>query len=534
MNFVNPVGNLPAAMDFRDEHQCLSVLARLPLTNVPVAHQTLMALVGGMEYQSPEPLAYLRLLETARSALEFVQEEMANHYSARSCPPASPEDEILLRVVSLWQAFSRAYARVAQVGAGEEEVQAYIALICQRCIHYSSQVVIEYFRARREVPPGMWADVNGYFGTAEELGLAVVNVAGGADGKVRHESCNASFAALILIELANPYCRNQREFTWICRWAQRFARLASIIPVAADVQAMHGIDLMQDRGPQPLRFLQATPTLRQVDTAPLKKFLLQVIDRLRQGTDPLALGLGKDCVMPATGRVLSGLFRIWCLALHQRRFPRRPATGTVELCAGFERIHVLVAGTEFIQPEHVSTYSRKDMDSLATFGERVDPSVPLYLRAAQLGFAGEPWEVVDESVSGFRLRRQNPGARLSFGDLIGLKPPDGGRAMLCRISWLMYENDGSLVAGLFILPGSPEAVGVRSVGIAVSKQEKYSPAFLLPPVAALKELPSLVLPRGWFQPEKVVEVYTDRRAEVKLVAVVGTGMDFERVSFIPL
>lgn len=521
-------------MDYRDEHQCLSVLARLPLTNVPVAHQTLGALIGGMEYQSPEPMAYLRLLETARSALEFVQEELSNRYASRPCTPAGPEDEVLQKVVALWQAFSRAYARVAQLGAAEPDVQAYIALICQRCIHYSAQAVIEYFRARRSVPVGMWSDVNGYFATAEELGLAVVNVAGGADGKVKHESCNASYAGLLLVELANPYCRSQREFTWLCRWAQRFARLTSVIPVADGVEAMHGIDLMQDRGPQPLRFLQPTWTLRQIDTAPLKKFLLQVIERLRQGTDPLALGLGKDCVQPATGRVLSGLFRIWCLALHQRRFPRRPASGTAEMCAGFERIHVMVSGTEFVQPEHVSTYSRRDVDHIATFGERVDNNQPLYLRSVQMGYGGESWDVVDESVSGFRLRRLAPGARLSFGDLVGLRPPAGGKPLLCRISWLMYENDGSLLIGVFVLPGTPEAVGIRNTGVTVSQQEKYVQAFLLPQVAALKELPSLVLPRGWFQPEKVIEVFTGRRAQVKLMALVGAGMDFERVTYMPL
>jgi hypothetical protein len=50
-------------------------------------------------------------------------------------------------------------------------------------------------------------------------------------------------------------------------------------------------------------------------------------------------------------------------------------------------------------------------------------------------------------------------------------------------------------------------------------------------VPALKEEASLVLPRGWFQPERVVEIFTDRQTRLRLGELLGQGPDFERVGF---
>ena len=41
-----------------------------------------------------------------------------------------------------------------------------------------------------------------------------------------------------------------------------------------------------------------------------------------------------------------------------------------------------------------------------------------------------------------------------------------------------------------------------------------------------------MLPRGWFHPARIIEVYTDRQVRVQLTDLLTHGPDFERVSFV--
>ena len=60
----------------------------------------------------------------------------------------------------------------------------------------------------------------------------------------------------------------------------------------------------------------------------------------------------------------------------------------------------------------------------------------------------------------------------------------------------------------------------------------YSRAFILPAVFAIGAEQTLVLPLGWYRPERVLEVYADAPMRVKLQSRVDGGADFERASFV--
>lgn len=210
---------------------------------------------------------------------------------------------------------------------------------------------------------------------------------------------------------------------------------------------------------------------------------------------------------------------------------RHAAAGIAQCCVGFEAIHFHVSGTEFQQPEHVRLYSRGDMERIWTFRDQVDPTqLNVHARQVQIGYPLERWEVADQSVSGFRLQRGEAGARIAHGQLFCLKPPDGEQFLLGQVSWNLMLQDALLV-GIHVLPGMPQGIAVRPTGVNVSHSERYERAFLLPAVPALDEPASLVLPRGWFQPERIVEAFTDRAARLRLDVLLGSGPDFERIAF---
>lgn len=176
-------------------------------------------------------------------------------------------------------------------------------------------------------------------------------------------------------------------------------------------------------------------------------------------------------------------------------------------------------------------YSRGDMERIWTFRDQVDPT-QLNVRAAQvnIGYPLERWEVANQSVSGFRLQRGEAGARIGHGQLLGLKPPDGGHFLLAQVSWNLMLQD-ELLVGIHVLPGLPQGIAVRPTGANVSHSERYVRAFLLPAVPALDEPASLVLPRGWFQAGRVIEAFADRPARLRLDRLMASGADFERIAF---
>lgn len=529
---MNVAACQPLAVDTADPHACAALIAGLPLTNARASQQMLAVLLDGLNRRPPGAAAYLDVLETMRAPLAFLQGEIAQRYAARPLPPASEEAEAFRQVLALWQAMARAYAQVAQLGADEPRVQDRLALICQRCVHYAGKVVLECFRARREPAPGAWIDLHGYFATAEEWGIDKTTVTEPLNEVRKSQSAAEAYAAILLVDLSGPYSHSAHEFAWICRWARRFASLTSINPLGETIETRaFGIDLMADASARPLEQLPKSDSVRHFDTRKLAPKIQKLLASLKNGTNPAVLGLGEDCPPSTASRLLLHLYKPWCLNATPRRFQRRVASGIAHCCLGFEAIHFHVSGDEFHQPEHVRMYSRGDMERIWTFRDQVDPT-QLNVRAAQvkIGYPLERWEVANQSVSGFRLQRGAAGARIDHGQLLGLKPPDGGHFLLAQVSWNLMLQD-ELLVGIHVLPGVPQGIAVRPTGANVSHSERYVRAFLLPAVPALDEPASLVLPRGWFQAERIVEAFTDRPARLRLDRLMAHGPDFERIAF---
>lgn len=522
----------PLPIDTADAHACTTLIAALPLTNAREAHQTLIMLLTGLSHRPPPAAAYLDVLETARAPLAYLQDEIAQRYASKPLPPTPAEGEAFRQVLSLWQAMARAYAQVAQLGAGDPQIQNTLALICQRCVHYAGKVILEFFRARRDPSPGAWIDLHGYFATAEEWRIDKSAVPEPLNEVSKSQSAAEAYVAILLVDLASPYSRSAHEFSWLCRWARRFAPLTVVRTLAEQVETRaFGVDLMRDASTRPLDLLPRSASVRWFDTRGLSPQIQDLLARLKERENPAELGLGSDCPATVASRLLLQLYKPWCLNATPRRFQRRGANGTAQTCLGFESIHYHVSGTEFNQPEHVRIYSRGDMERIWTFRDQLDPT-RLSVRTSQMeiGYPLERWEVLNQSVSGFRLQRGEAGARIEHGQLFCLKPPDGEHFLLAQVSWNLMQKDDLLI-GIHVLPGVPQAIAVRATGLKVSPSERYERAFLLPAVPALNEAVSLVLPRGWFQAERVIEIHTDRQIKLKLIELLSQGPDFERITF---
>ena len=152
---------------------------------------------------------------------------MSARYASRALPASDEEGAAFERTVRLWRLAADSYARVAQLGS-DSDVHRQLALVCQRCLSYAGQCLIEYYRARRAIAPGLWMELHGYFDTADDWGLIrePVSDALGLFGSTT--SCAESYAAVLLVDLANPYSRTPRELSWILRWAHLLAPATAV------------------------------------------------------------------------------------------------------------------------------------------------------------------------------------------------------------------------------------------------------------------------------------------------------------------
>jgi hypothetical protein len=151
------------------------------------------------------------------------------------------------------------------------------------------------------------------------------------------------------------------------------------------------------------------------------------------------------------------------------------------------------------------------------------------------GYPLENWLMENENIMGVRLTRTDiTGGRLKCRQLIALRPGDAQSFMLGTTAWANVTQKGQLQIGVKYLPGQPLPVRISTSGINPAKVE--APAFLLPALPSLRTPASLVIPRDWFQPARVIEV---RHPDGKILAVrlgfsVERGLDYERVSFTPI
>lgn len=530
-------------MDYRNAAECLNLLQRLHPMNVEETHAALSIMVVGMLEALPPPNQHLEVLEAARAMIGYVQGEFSRRYATHPLPPDSLENETLLRVVTLWRNLARSYARIARHDAHDGTLDDQRALLFQRRLFYAGQAVIEFFRAHRAVQAGLWAELHESYAAADAAHLARIRVADAQNEVWKAQSTLEAYAAVLLVDLANPYGRTERELAWVCRWAQRFAPYCDLdLGTEPQKPNMYGLDLGTDEGLRPLGLLAQSSRLHRFDGSKLAGQIQAVLTQFKQGVKPSSLGLGEDCSTEACARLLLSLYRPWGLAAAGRRFPRRGSRGEVELSCDWLAIGFHVNGKVFEQPRLYGQTPGLNSDiSLLTFGERVaaadNPARAAQRRqreAEELGFVCERWEVVDQSVGGFRLQQRPRAERLEHHQLVGVRPQDSQRFLLGHISWLMFRADGILEAGAHILAGLPSLVAVRSVGLH-SGRAPFHQGFLLPATPALKTEASLVVPSGWYHAKGIVEVFQDGTLrQLRMMQLMLKGANFDQVSFEPV
>src|SRR5213596_768718 len=213
----------------------------------------------------------------------------------------------------------------------------------------------------------------------------------------------AAYVEVLMLQLAQPQRLSYRELDWARKWVRHWAHKV-VLSREAPLQGGYVVDLAGASGPAWANAGAGSSTLRFLDLARVAASISARIQRLEEGAEPAALGLGSDCTRLAAQDLLKTLQRAWIDSVPARDFPRRASPSPMELVSGFAAIHHAIEGNPVAKSAGPSSYSYGEAERFHTF----QPSAVQDIREQSV----ETWETLGESDDGFRLRRGTHGMRL--------------------------------------------------------------------------------------------------------------------------
>lgn len=524
---------------FKDAAGCAQWLGQLQLTNLQRAHSLLLIQINELNRYPMRAVERLNILELLRETVGHVQNDYAKKLVAKPLPLNENELMVFVAIVHLWQALVLGYQRCLQAYlAGDKQIAGHGALLCQRCLLYSGLEIFEHLRTGYEFEPRLWHQLNELYAFAEKQNLHATQVPDPLNRKHPHSSCGSIYAKTLLACHARPaeLSRSQLQLLddWLAQWSNTITLETRYSVSKGDAQPL-AIDLAGEQGLLPAKQVTHSDSVRYLGMVPLSKLLRVNTILLQQGQKPRDVSLcdhgnKSDCI-----ELLILLHQCWCEDNNAHFGERRPTAQNAQLCYQMEGIYAHLSDEPLKQLMHDASADSMARKQIETFGRVLQDTHNKALYKA--GFPLETWHLENESILGARLTREDPfGVRLNHQQLIALRASDAKDFMLGITIWLNVTRTGQLQIGVRYLPGTVEPVGIRATGINLTVSDKHAPAFLLQAVPALKIPASLIIPRGWFQPGRVIQVlhHNAEKQHAKMVFSVERGIDYERVSFMPV
>ncbi|MBM3342077.1 MAG: hypothetical protein FJY56_08200 [Betaproteobacteria bacterium] len=516
-----------ATLQFRDSAACTRWIAALPVTNVQLAQQLLAEQLTALANTDVAALERLKMLEALKESVMFAQAEMAKRYIGKPLPPDQGDAQAWNAVVNLWRAQDVNYRLCVQAyRSGDLPIAPHAALVTLRCLRTAAYALFEHYQIYREPDTASWRAFHEMFAFAEEHGLSRVRVQDVFGKRDPDTSCTDAYVMGLMANLANPYSLSVRQMVFLRRWLEKWAALINLssMPLPqAQIPAL-AVDFAKDEQPKLAAELAGAPTVRYLDLEQLAKTLRQTINLLKQGQTPGQLGLAEDARQPGCENLIMLLYLQWCRAGTLRTEQRSAKVDPVEVCFGIADAHQLLGGMDTnLSTQELSARDKWEIDNLG-FSMRMSTT------AKQAAVKrSEMWQVLNQSASGFMcmLRDMNGVMRMTHNQLLGVRrAADNFR--LGTVQWIRVAPDKQTTCGVRLFPGAPRAIKLRPASFSGVKGQEYELAFMTPAVSMPAAPAALILPAGWYQNGRLLEIQGEPNRLAKLVSLVEHGADFDR------
>ena len=460
------------------------------------------------------------LLELIRGALPAEVNRLSKAwYADRPLPLALQERAMLSSMHSLFGNLSDLYWMCCQQFEREPESEARnlnLAGTLQRCVHALVSRMIEDFRARQVIDPGLWLELHRIIDKAAALGLNTLAIPDPLNPS-GSSAVNTTYGRAVLLASAQAGAMTPRTL-------DATLALTGVLEPFIDCSWQAGQAVAETSSVQAagrLRVLRAAGMTHLLNNTRLAGALLTCSQKLSAGEPVASLE-----VLPISRSEVAGLLarlhRVWCGTGEIRSAERTRSDEKAVVGSGFYAIYRLVSGKSFTIPPPFHVYLTN-----------VRPGQPAADKRAELGDSGEAadWRILDRSGEGLRAARPPGAARLSRGFLMGIRVEAAGTAVqfsLGEVRWVQEDAAApapSISAGIKLLPGNVRhCVMCARGGKDGSLFQEVAPVFMLDQSAA----PKLIVPNGWWQAERTVDLWHENQVwQCTMGEQVMRTVDFE-------
>jgi hypothetical protein len=510
--FVFPVLSLPPQRESAwvvetTPEETRKWLAQLPLADGVLTAKLLYQALFTLNRMPLDVGDRLAMLEFYRQPVAVATASLQAHFAHFALPLRPRQKQLADFLVQLHMEMAYGYKHVVESGLRLRkpwEDQGF-CLALERSVRYLGKVLLRAYQVYMPIPTGVWREVHSLYRYAEQHACERQALAG-EDATIAR-----SYLQVLLLGLCGPYQLPQNEChqvnAFLARWTRKARisrRIENIDPVGHFL-----LDLDADHPAVPFPHdvpLRDAAGLRAVNALELARTVYDFINRLRKGEPPRALDLGFECAGSSCIDALKRMLRFWGMAGH-RHFSRHRIRKPLSLCVGVNAIHFFVDGQRpFTPPDRSAVIPERE--AVVPDGAMLEAeahSEPVEgLASSEIFHVDSRWQVRNESAGGLSMARAGDvGLHMRVGDVLGIHNPDANQWRIGVVRWVQSPDTERVEVGVEMLAPFAHPLSVRAPG---SSQSSYSQALLLPPIEALHQPATLVVPSGTFRAGQEIEI----------------------------
>ena len=506
----------------------------LPLLNVIESMQLLTRQLMGLNRMALDDKLRLRLLESLRSPIQHVSRALQKTYIGLPLPLTDKARQTVIQVRQLHNEMAFGYKLIAFNSTAIPKLDptqtSVVGIAIHRAIRYLTELLFRSYELYGPPPEGTWYEIHQLYRYAEVLGITDAPLADKLNDALPQVSINHAYKQALLLDFSDPYHLPAFLLAKIYRYLDRWAGIAQLSPGVAALKShcQFLINLDHDRAGAVNTETSAITTevrYRLLNTTELARVVHQQLMVLQAGQQPDPEGLEKNFFTNLGHDMLLRLISAWGVN-PKRVFTRSPRSNRrSQVAIGIDAINFHLNGERFIpSTSEVGPQPRRTaIGSGSGTANRVNQ--PDTFPASVL------WELTDESAGGYALAKSGTLTEtVRVGDLLANRPDSGdGGWEIGIVRWVRTSGADNIEIGVQRLSPGAAAVAIMPLD---DSQERYYLALALPEVHAMKQPATLLTPRGFFKPGRIL--YLDnsyRTRQIKAVKLVELSGSFERFQY---
>lgn len=477
--------------------------------------------------QRVPPHHRMQALDSYRPLLMNTVQTLADDYSTSPLPLHDKAKHSVTIVESLLLELGYGYKlalvdlqnQLIKLGTDKNSAHA-----IQCAMHAIAEHALVYYQTYAVPPTHIWSDLHQLYFCAAQLGiqydniqhayLAAEKIDTGTASACLVTSIDNTYKHTLLMSLAEPQHLQQQDIRLIAGYLAHHVSHAQIGAITTLENASGAFIISLDSNSPPI------PYSKQKNTPnPVTDVLLQTIDLVR--TMHQDLGQLQNHHFPSNGSIpndanrddyiqlLTYLIKNWGIT-PKRIFNRTLKKSEMQLVQGITAIHR-------VSNEKFTASNGNDKDLLAELNKLQPSSTKI-----------SNWKTLNISATGISLRRHHTAEKnIRVGGLIGVKAETDPHWAIGFVRWANCGTRDRLDIGIQLIAPQAQAAVVN-----INDTNKDEPVLLLPTIPAIKQITSIIAPKGTYQPARQLTLTVNNQSQrIMLTKLLEQSHYVERMQY---